>query len=238
MKIAFVAALEREVKPLVRTWRIVERDHEGRRYRFFEKGGMALVCAGIGAEAARRATAAIVTLYLPQIVWSVGFAGALDPSLRVGDSLRPQRVIDAGDSSSTEIVGGHGTLVSYAAIASPQQKSRLRRAFAAQAVDMEAAAVARGARACDVDFAAYKVISDEWDFAFPAMERFIINGQLRLGAFVAHVAIRPRLWFKVLKLSRNSATASGALCRCLAEYIAEAESLDNKPAEVHPMKRA
>jgi adenosylhomocysteine nucleosidase len=238
MKIAFVAALEREVKPLVRNWRIVERDHQGRRYRFFEDGQAVLVCAGMGAEAARRATAAVTSFYSPQIVWSIGFAGALDPSLKVGDSLRPQRVIDAGDSSATAIVGGHGTLVSYAAIASPQQKSRLFRAFAAQAVDMEAAAVARGARACDVDFAAYKVISDECNFEFPAVERFVRDGQFRQGAFIAYVAIRPWLWSKVLKLATDSGKASDALCRWLAEYIAEAESLDNKSAEVHPMKRA
>jgi adenosylhomocysteine nucleosidase len=98
----------------------------------------------MGAEAARRATAAIISLYSPESVCSVGFAGALDPALKVGDKLQPERVIDGGDSSSTVIPGGHGTLVSYAAIAGPQQKSRLRRAYAAEAVDMEAAAVAHG----------------------------------------------------------------------------------------------
>jgi adenosylhomocysteine nucleosidase len=128
--------------------------------------------------------------------------------------------------------------VSYADIASPQQKSSLRRAYAAQAVDMEAAAVARGALASDVRFAAYKVISDESDFEFPALEGFIRDGEIRQAAFIAYIAIRPWLWPKVLQLARNSAKASDALCRWLAEYIVEAESLENKPAEVHPMKRA
>jgi adenosylhomocysteine nucleosidase len=238
MKIAFIAALEREVKPLVRNWRIVERDYDGRRYKFFEGERVVLVCGGIGAEAARRATAAVISFYSPQIVWSVGFAGALDPGLQVGDGLRPQQVIDAGDSSSAVIPGGKGTLLSYAAIASPSQKSSLRRAYAAEAVDMEAAAVAHGAQARDVDFAAFKVISDESDFAFPAVERFVRNGQFRQAAFIAYVAIRPWLWPKVLQLARNSAKASEVLSRWLVQYMAEAESLDNNPAEVHPMKRA
>jgi adenosylhomocysteine nucleosidase len=238
MKIALVAALEREVKPLVRHWRTVEREHGGRRYRFFENDGVALVCGGMGVEAARRAAAAIISLYSPQSVCSVGFAGALDPALKVGDRLQPERVIDAGDNSSTAVSGGRGTLVSYADIASPQQKSSLRRAYAAQAVDMEAAAVARGALASDVRFAAYKVISDESDFEFPALEGFIRDGEIRQAAFIAYIAIRPWLWPKVLQLARNSAKASDALCRWLAEYIVEAESLENKPAEVHPMKRA
>jgi adenosylhomocysteine nucleosidase len=238
MKIAFVAALEREVKPLVRTWRIVQREYEGRRYKIFENGAVALICAGIGAEAARRATAAIISLYSPLKVWSVGFAGALDPTLKVGDALQPQQVIDAGDGSSTSLGGGIGTLVSYGAIASPQQKYSLRRAYAAQAVDMEAAAVARGALAKDTGFAAYKVISDEADFEFPALERFVRNGNFRQGAFIVYGAIRPWLWPKVMRLARNSAKASDALCRWLREYIAQAESLENKPAEVHPIKRA
>lgn len=238
MKIAFVAALEREVKPLVRDWRVVQREHEARRYKFFEHEPAVIVCGGMGAEAARRATAAVISLYAPQTVWSVGFAGALDPELKVGDSLRPQSVMDAGDSSSTAVPDGHGTLVTYGAIASPRQKSSLRRVYAAQAVDMEAAAVARGAQARNVDFAAFKVISDDSDFEFPALERFIRNGQFRQGAFVTYVATRPWLWPKVLQLATNSAKASGVLCRWLAEYIAQAESLENKPSEVHPMKRA
>ena len=238
MKIAFVAALEREVKPLVRKWRVVERENEGHQYKFFENEGAVLVCAGIGAEPARRATAAVISLYAPHTVWSVGFAGALDPALKIGDSLQPQRVIDAGDSSSTTISGGSGTLVSCAAIANPEQKSSLRRAYGAEALDMEAAAVARGALARNTDFAVYKVISDESNFELPQLERFIRNGQFREAAYVAYVAIRPWLWPRTLRLARNTAKASKVLCRWLAEYIAPAESLENKPAEVHPRKRA
>ncbi len=238
MKMAFVAALEHEVKPLIRNWRIVDRDYDGRRYRFFESERAVLVCAGIGSETARRATAALIALYAPQVVWSVGFAGALDPALKVGHGVQPQHVIDAGDSSSMAIPGGHGTLVSYSAIAGPQQKNSLRRAYAADAVDMEAAAVAHGALAGGVDFSTYKVISDESDFVFPEVGLFVRNGQFRRLAFVLYVAVRPWLWPRVLQLARNSARASAVLCRWLAGYIAQAESLENKPAELHPMKRA
>lgn len=238
MEIALIAALEREVKPLVRNWRSVERDHQARRYRFFEGRQAVLVCGGIGPEAARRATAAVISLYSPQIVWSVGFAGALDPEMKVGEGLRPERVVDAGDSSSTAIPGGKGNLVSYGGIAGTQQKSRLRRAYGAQAVDMEAAAVARAAMAGRTSFAAYKVISDESDFEFPALERFVRNDEFRQTAFVAYAAVRPWLWPKVLQLATNSAKASHALCHWLAEYIAAAESLENKPAQAHPIKRA
>jgi len=83
-KVALVAALEREVWPIVRHWAFEERQFSDKRFRFYENDRAVLVCGGIGAEAARRATEAIITGFNPVAVVSVGFAGALDPSLRVG----------------------------------------------------------------------------------------------------------------------------------------------------------
>src|ERR1051326_5150927 len=91
-KLAIVAALEREVKPLVRTWRVNEKEYDGRRFRFFEDGEAVLVCGGIGAEPARRAAEAVIAIYSPTVVYSIGFAGALDPVLRVGAVIQPAQV--------------------------------------------------------------------------------------------------------------------------------------------------
>ena len=237
-KIAFVAALEQEVKPLLRRWRVSVREHEGRRYKFYEDEHAVLVCGGMGAESARRATETIINLYSPAAVWSVGFAGALDSSMKVGDGFRPSRVVDAGDGSAIESGGREGTLVSYGAVASAEQKRKLATAYGARAVDMEAAAVARGAQARSVAFGVYKVISDESGFDMPAMERFIRDGRFRELAFVSYAVIRPWLWGKVMQLARNSSRAAQTLCRWLVQYNVEAESLENKPPELHPMKRA
>ena len=49
-----VAALEREVRSLIRDWRACEKEVNGRRFRFFETDDAVVVCGGIGAEAARR----------------------------------------------------------------------------------------------------------------------------------------------------------------------------------------
>src|SRR5580700_9671319 len=139
--VAMVAALEREVRPLVKGWRKVEREHEGRRFKFFESGEAVVVCGGIGAEAARRATEAVIALYRPELVQSVGFAGALDSGLKVGEIFSPNRVVDARDSSAVVTATGHGTLVTAAHIAGAEQKLKLAKSYGAQAVDMEAAAV-------------------------------------------------------------------------------------------------
>jgi adenosylhomocysteine nucleosidase len=218
-RIAIVAALEREVSPLVRekAWRVSERELDGRRLRFFEKDEVVLICGGIGAQAARRAAEAVITLYVPKVIYSAGFAGALDPGLKVADILQPRRLVNAGDGSSVTLERGEGVLVSFGSVASPEQKAKLRDSFAAQAVDMEAAAVARAAEARGVCFAVVKVISDEADFTFPAMERFVdANGLFLEGQFAWFVALRPWLWPQVARLARNSRRASRALCDWLS----------------------
>jgi adenosylhomocysteine nucleosidase len=220
-KLAIVAALEREVRPLVRTWSLSEREHERRRYRFFQHGETVLVCGGIGAEAARRASEAAIAIFDPQSVCSAGFAGALDGKLQVGDILRPRSVIDSSDGSAVSLGEGEGVLVSFMEVASPAQKSKLRESYGAQAVDMEAAAVARAAESRHIPFTAIKAISDAADFDLPPMDRFVNpDGGFSEMRFARFVAIRPWLWPKVARLAANSRQASHALCRELEKEIA------------------
>jgi adenosylhomocysteine nucleosidase len=226
-RLAIVAALEREVRPLVKSWRVHEREHAGRRFRFYENGETVLVCGGIGAEPARRAAEAILALYSPNCVYSVGYAGALEPTVRTGDILQPARVINTKDGSSSSIVGGHGTLVSHALIASAAQKTKLREAYNAQAVDMEASAVARAAEARGIAFAAVKAISDEFNFELPATEQFVdTQGRFQQTRFAIFIALRPWLWARVAQLARNSARATRNLCAELQKIVREEISVD------------
>jgi adenosylhomocysteine nucleosidase len=216
-----VAALEHEVRPLVKHWRVSEKEHAGRRFRFFEKADeVVLVCGGIGAGSARRAAEAVIAIYSPTVVYSVGFAGGLVSELKVGDVVQPSLVIDAGDGSRVELAGGEGVLVSFGAVASPAQKAKLKESFGAQLVDMEAAAVARAAQARGVQFAAVKAISDEFDFTLPEIDRFInAEGQLQQGRLAAYAALRPWLWPKLGRLAINSNRASRALSDWLATSL-------------------
>lgn len=236
-QIAIVAALEYEVKAGLKNWRINEREHAGRVFKFYETERAVLVCSGIGPEPARRATEAAISLYKPMLVVSIGFAGALDPQLRVGSLFTPRTVVDAGDGSSVGTGVGNGVLVSFAEVASTDQKANLATAFAAQAVDMEAAAVARGAKARGVRFGAVKAISDERDFVMPPIQRFIQDGQLQYGKFALFAAAQPWLWPTVILLALNSWRASKTLCSWLDQYNSEPESLERKPAEMHPITK-
>jgi adenosylhomocysteine nucleosidase len=215
-KTAIVAALEREVSGLTQHFARVERTHEGRTFVFFEKksdpDGLVVVCGGIGADAARRAAEAVIALYHPTLLHSVGFAGALNAGLHVGDIISPAVVIDARDGSRVQIEGGEGTLVTFMAVATAVQKANLAQSYAAQAVDMEASAVAAAACARNLSFSATKVISDGLHFEMPETARFIdAHGRFKTAAFALHVALRPWLWPRVVTLASNSSKAARSL---------------------------
>jgi adenosylhomocysteine nucleosidase len=215
-RIAIVAALEREVRPLTREWRVVEKGYDGRRFRFFEKDDAVVVCGGIGAEAARRAGEAVIAISSPSLIYSVGFAGALEARLKIGDVIQPSQLINAADGSRVSLAGRDGILISFGSVATSSQKQKLHASFGAQAVDMEAAAVARAAEARGVEFAAVKAISDEVDFDFPSTERFVdLTGQFSEMRFALFAALRPWLWPQIARLARNSDRAATALCAWL-----------------------
>lgn len=231
-RIAFVAAMEREIAPFVRGWNLSEREHEGRRFRFFENKDVVLVCGGIGGDSARRATEAVIVLYHPASVQSVGLAGALDPKLKVGMIFSPRWVVDVRDSRRVDTAKGDGVLVSASEIADVTQKAKFARAYGAQAVDMEAASVARGAEAHGLPFSAIKAISDESDFVMPPMNEFISHdGAFRATSFVLFTAFRPWLWGKMLRLGMDSARAVRALC---AELTKEMRTIP-QPSALHPV---
>jgi adenosylhomocysteine nucleosidase len=229
MKIAIIAAMEREVASLVRGWKVRTLEHAGRRYRLFENGKTVVVWGGIGADAARRATEAVIRDVQPGRVVSAGFAGALDESMHVGDLLEPRFVINAADGVRTDVGSGNGILVTSSSVADKEQKRRLAKAYGAHAVDMEAAAVAQGAEARGIDFGALKVVSDDSNFDMPVLDLFVAeDGVFRTGSFIWYVVMRPWLWVRTLRLARNSARAQRALFRALTDYLGR-ESLAQQP---------
>jgi adenosylhomocysteine nucleosidase len=228
-KIAIVAALEREIYPLVKNWSSAITSHEGREFTFHEAEYAIAVCGGIGPESARRATEALIVKYSPHLVISAGVAGALVSDLHVGDTIFPVAVIDTQDGSRHESgihsapLGqsslGRTILATYPEIASVAQKQQLAKSYGAHAVDMEAAAVARAAEKHRLPFIAVKAISDDLSFEIPEMNRFIRSGRFLTRNFVFHVAVRPWLWLRVIRLARNTKLASENLCAWLRESV-------------------
>jgi nucleoside phosphorylase len=226
-KIAIIAALKHELRPLIRHWSPTKTQHEGREFTFYDGVYAVAVCSGIGPEPGRRAAEAIIAIFSPELLISAGIAGGLTPELKVGETIFPATIIDARDSSRHETaikdarIGStplaKTMVVSYPEIAGTEQKLKLGKAYGAHAVDMEGASVALAAEAHGLPFVAIKSISDDVDFELPEMMPFFRDGQFQAVRFALHVVFRPWLWLKVFRLARNAKLASENLCAWLRE---------------------
>jgi adenosylhomocysteine nucleosidase len=178
------------------------------------------VCAGIGAASAAKATTWLIAQGKPEVVMSVGFAGALVADCKVGDIITPGTVMDVDTGEKFSVSSGHGLLVSSSAVMTETEKCKLAMQFRATVVDMEAASVARVAQQNEVSFSAVKVISDELGFDMPPLQRFVDGGgQFRTSELLIYAAIRPAIWPVLVRLGANARKASAHLCDWLENQM-------------------
>jgi adenosylhomocysteine nucleosidase len=220
-KLAIVAALEREVAPLVRDWDLNVVQHGPRQFHIREHQDVLIICSGVGPAAARTAAEILHKHAKGDLAGfiSAGYAGALTPELKVGDVVQPERVISP-EGGQLPAHGDDGILVSAVEIATPEHKKRLAELHSAKAVDMEAHAVADYASVHHLPCVVIKVISDEHDSELPPVEQFVDPaGRFKSSSFAIHALVRPWLWRKVIRLGRDTSLASRALCDALREAI-------------------
>ncbi len=222
-KIGIIAALEREIQELLSTFSSVQ-GLPGTRFRCYSQDNVFVICAGIGQKAAAAAAEALIQVIQPNLLASVGFAGALDPSLHVGDVVLPATVLSEETGRAYRAISGAGVLVSIGGIAGAKRKAALRQSYNAQIIDMEAVAVAASAERAGIPFLALKAISDEADVTLPDLSGFIAeNGKFNYLKFLAHLAFHPGQWPAIRLLAKNSAIAAKALNGKLKEYISRGE---------------
>jgi len=225
-KIAIIAAMEREIAPLVLGWQRATLSSDQKEFPCFECGGVVAVVSGIGCKNAGLAARAVVAQYRPTLLLSVGLAGALIRSLKVASVFMPNVVVDATDgveyrcSAHSNYVSG-GVLVSADEITGAQAKQELVNRFHGLVVDMEAAGVARVAQEAQIGFRCVKAISDEADFMMPPMGKFVTAaGEFQSGKFAVWAALRPWQWARIAALARNSKHSIDALCNRLQADLA------------------
>jgi adenosylhomocysteine nucleosidase len=135
--------------------------------------------------------------------------------MKVGDIFVPRHIVSERTGSAFTSPRGKGSLVTAETVAGEERKRILFARFRANAVDMEAAAVAAVAAAHDCEFLALKVISDALNSRVDFVSPFVRPEGFRTGAFLAHVSVRPWLWPAVRNLQRNSSRAAESLCRAV-----------------------
>ncbi len=224
--VGIVAAMEREVAGLVKSWRAATLERGGRRWKAFTSGRAVLVVSGIGPVAAAHAAEALAAKGAKVLI-SAGFAGALLPGMRAGAPLTPEAVVDAETGARFQALFGGGVLVSATHVLGPEEKSQLAHRHDAQGVDMEAASVAAAAERHGCGFLAVKAISDSLELQLPPLDGFIDgNGQFDEGRFVRHILIRPALWPSVLRLAASNRKAARTVCGVL-DAVLQIEDLRN-----------
>jgi adenosylhomocysteine nucleosidase len=214
---AIIAALPREISALVKGWHVQKLPNH---IVVYTNGDAVVACAGMGpARAALAVEAALAAASAATPITaliSAGLAGACTPDLHVGDIVRAGIVIDTQTGERYPNPQFQQILVTAPAIASMQEKRRLHDTYSAAAVDMEAAAVARLARAHNLEFSATKAISDEVDFELDGLSRFATpDGRFREAAFALHTLLHPPQWSKAMALARNSNKALTSLTAAL-----------------------
>jgi adenosylhomocysteine nucleosidase len=223
-RVAIIAAMSGELKPLVRNWPHSTRGTVQFWAQRTEEEEWIAACAGAGLDAATRAFAGIEAGGPIDLVISIGWAGALTPDVAAGSAHNCAGVIDArtGERFHCDAGAGKLWLATNPIVADELEKRRLSTTYKAALVDMEAAAIARLAAMRSIPFYAIKGVSDLLDAKLPDFNRFIDeNGQFQTPKFVLFALLRPWLWPALVKMGENSRKASQSIAERIHELLSE-----------------
>ena len=200
---------------------------EERMLRRFAGPGVRVIVTGMGAgPAEQRAAEAIADGVTAAI--SVGFCGALDPSLERGDVVVPASVRDAATGDAWDCDAGlacgagarHGTLVtSHRVVSAPAERRRLD----GLAVDMESAGTARACAQAGIPFAAIRAVTDRADDVLPDIEGVVDErGNVHPVRVLGRLVRRPSDIAAWARLARGARAARRGLVPAIAAAIGEA----------------
>ena len=224
-RIGIVAAFPGELAPLVRSWLKSGSIYTG---RIGSREAVA-TCAGMGAASAMRACESLLSAAPPDkpidTLVSIGWAGSLSCGLKPPDVCAVREVVDAATGERFAAASGSGQrLITLDHVADPPEKRLLAETWQSVLVDMEAAAVARFARAHNLGFLCFKAVTDGPSDRLPNFNRFTgPDGRLRLPALVVHALAHPQTWGPLRRLGKNSRLAAIELSQFLSRSLAASQ---------------
>lgn len=224
MRVGIIAALPGELRPLVKDWKRAKVSTPRAKKWTLRYGAdeWVAVCAGMGAEAARRAFAEAERDGALELVLSVGWAGALTAKTDAGTAQVATGVIDAQTGEQFGATTCGRRLVTTARVADAGEKARLAATYpGATLVDMEAATVARMAAMRGIPALCIKGVSDAAGATLPDLNRFIDQGHLKMLPFLGYVAFKPQCWRSLTHLGTHSARAAEAMRDLIVGFMKE-----------------
>jgi adenosylhomocysteine nucleosidase len=236
-RVAIIAAIPGELKPLIRGWRHESRNGADLWHWRHAQGEWVAACAGMGIDAASRAFAEIEREGAVDSVISTGWAGALREKVGAGRAYTVSGVVDArsGERIATTAPSGGYWLVTCDGIASHAEKERLAASHGAELVDMEAAEVGRLAARRGIPFCCIKGVSDGLADQLPDFNGFISsNGQFQALRFILFAILRPWHWPALARLGQNSKKAAQSIRDALLHVLDEREILRKPDVRSNP----
>ncbi|HUN87067.1 MAG TPA: hypothetical protein VMU48_22000 [Terracidiphilus sp.] len=218
---ALIAAMPAELKPIVRGWKHQSIDGVDT-WAHRDENLYVAACAGAGQQAATRAFAAIEKDAPIDLVFSIGWAGALKPDLALGSAHNVAGVIDVrtGERFNCDAGAGNLWLATSPRVADAAEKRRLASTYPAALVDMEAAAIARLAHMREIPFYCFKGVSDAMDAKLPDFNRFIArNGKFKTFGFTVYALLHPWYWPALAQMGENSKRASQQIAESLLDFL-------------------
>jgi adenosylhomocysteine nucleosidase len=221
--ILFIAADPRECTALLTHWQDVKPlqlpVHWARTGRW--KGTEAIAIAnGAGAE---RAFAAVVVAPRPAAICNIGFCGALDAALQIGDVVVATEVRNGAGTYAVTMpdaaIPARGAVASIDHVAQTAAEKSNLRATGASIVEMEAAGAARAAEDLGVPFYCIRAVSDlaTEDFANDFNAALRSDGRFSILRLVAGALASPKERFtELMRLKQRTAFASKTLGDFLA----------------------
>ena len=201
----------------------------------FGRGSVRLASIGLRAALCESRWGQLLDGFGAPLVVSAGVCGALDPRLRPGDLVIPDRVIDTAGMAHPLAATHHRAAAARAGataatgplvttrevVATPEAKASLFARSGAVAVDMESAVIAARAAQSGYPALVVRAVSDDAGQSLPPeLTRLVTQeGRLRLAGALALSVTRPSMLAGAFELRQQTRQALRAVARMLAALI-------------------
>ncbi len=220
--VLLLAAVDIELEPIIR--RLNLKRNGTAWHGLIANTSIVAALTGIGGDRAVNALAQHIAAHPPAHIINFGFAGGLDPALRIGDVLDVHTVVNARGESIC--VGDHnGTgprlLTADTVVDTVERKQALWREHGAAAVDMESFALARAATEQGLALTLLRAISDDAATALPAASAQWVTpeGRTDKAAAMKYLARRPWQVRTLMALQKNAQIAGAALADAVEQRL-------------------
>ena len=200
---------------------------------FGRVGDLRVVVArtGAGRKKAAKSVRRVLNRLRPNVAYSVGFAGALNPKLerfQILDPVYPMNfpqtnIIDVSTSSDDK--QSWGLYTTDHVVAKLSEKSELFEKYGMDAVDMETDAVAEVCYDCGVELRCIRIISDDAKEELPPDIENILNQNSvpeQWGAALGALFRKPSRAVDLIKLKNASVQAAQTLAEHIVKMLEDA----------------